>query len=400
MSDTKDLLAAFGKFNDLLEKKTKGHVKLKGFSDINEFIPTGNYMLNALMSGSLFGGYPNSRSIGISGDSGSGKTFLMMNAAREAQKKGYVVFYIDTEGALDTSDFEKFGVEMNLLKYVRLGIISEVKFFVNDLIKTAEENPGLKIMVIVDSMGMLETDKEVADVDKGKNANDMGLKAKELRALFKSFTLDMSNLKMPLLFTNHTYSGTDMYAGKSMSGGGGPLYAASIVLMLSKGQLKDEATNTRTGVICRAKTDKNRLAKPDNIEIHISFHKGMNQYVGLHLLPFTFDNCGVGRGNKFTEKEYSKFKPAEQAACREFEVNGEKLYFIPKETARNYILRHTGEAIPTRELFSEKVWTESVLTELDENVVKPRFKYSTIQDVLDEEINDFQHFDNDSDSAL
>jgi hypothetical protein len=67
---SKDLVSAFSKFNDLLEKKTKGHVKLKGFSDITEFIPTGNYMLNALMSGSLFGGYPNSRSIGVSGDSG------------------------------------------------------------------------------------------------------------------------------------------------------------------------------------------------------------------------------------------------------------------------------------------------------------------------------------------
>jgi len=396
MSDTKELISAFNRFNDLLEKKTKSHVKLKGFSDIDDFIPTGNYMLNALMSGSIFGGYPNTRSLGIAGDSGTGKTFLCMNAVREAQQKGYVVFYVDTEGALDTEDFEKFGVDHKMLKYVRLGLISEVKFFMNDLIKTAEDNPGLKIMVIVDSVGMLETDKEVSDIDKGKNANDMGLRAKELRTLFKSFTLDMSNLKIPLIFTNHTYAGTDMYSGKSMSGGGGPLYAASVILMLSKSALKDEVTNTKTGVICRAKTDKNRLAKPDEIEIHISFHKGMNRFVGLHKLPFNFDNCGVGRGNKFTEKEYNKMKPAEQSQCTEFEVNGEKFYFIPKETARNYILKHTGEAVPLRELFSEKVWTPEVLKELDENVVKPKLKYSTIQDVLEEENEDFEQLENDS----
>jgi len=102
MSDSKATLAAFEKFTNLLEKSAKSHVKLKGFSDIDEFIPTGNYMLNALMSGSIFGGYPNTRSVGIAGDSGTGKTFLCMNAVREAQKKGYVVFYIDTEGALDT----------------------------------------------------------------------------------------------------------------------------------------------------------------------------------------------------------------------------------------------------------------------------------------------------------
>jgi RecA/RadA recombinase len=394
---SKKIISAFTKFNDLLAKKTKGHVKLKGFSDITEFIPTGNYLLNALMSGSIFGGYPNTRSLGIAGDSGTGKTFLCMNAVREAQNLGYVVFYIDTEGALDTSDFEKFGVNHESLKYLRIGLISEVKFFINDLIITAEENPGLKIMVIVDSVGMLETNKEVADIHKGKNANDMGLKAKELRSLFKSFTLDLSNLKIPLLFTNHTYSGTDMYSGKSMSGGGGPLYAASVILMLSKGHLKDGSDpKTRTGVICRARTEKNRLAKPDNIEIHISFHKGMNPYVGLHMLPFTFENCGVGRGKKLTPKEYSKLPSTDQETCVEFKIDNEIFWFIPKEKARNYILRSTGEAVPTKQLFTKKVWTDSVLKALDENVVQPKYKYSSIQDILNEELNDVETLANDS----
>jgi hypothetical protein len=89
-------------------------------------------------------------------------------------------------------------------------------------------------------------------------------------------------------------------------------------------------------------------------------------------------------------------KPAEQAQCTEFEIGGEKFYFIAKETARNYILKHTGEAIPLRELFSEKVWTPEVLKELDENVVKPKFKYSTIQDVLQEETEDFENLEDDS----
>jgi RecA/RadA recombinase len=94
---------------------------------------------------------------------------------------------------------------------------------------------------------MLDTDKSVADIEKGKNAADMGLRAKELRALFKSFTLDLSNLHIPFIFTNHTYSGTDAYTGKSPSGGGGPEFAASIILMLSKGVLRDnEKTATES----------------------------------------------------------------------------------------------------------------------------------------------------------
>jgi RecA/RadA recombinase len=395
-TSTTDALSAFNKFNDLLAKKTKGHVKLKGFSDIDEFIPTGNYMLNALMSGSLFGGYPNARSVGIAGASGAGKTFLMMNAVREAQKMGYFPFYVDTEGALDTSDFEKFGIDLARMTYVRLGIVSEVKFFVNDLIKTAEENPGLKIMVIVDSISMLETDKEVSDLDKGKSANDMGLRAKELRSLFKSFTLELSNLKIPLLFTSHISTSLDQYKPDGMNGGMGPLYSASVILMLTKAPLRDEATNAKTGVICRATTDKNRLAKPDAIEMHISFLKGMNPFVGLHKVAFNFNNCGIGRGNKFTEKEYSKLKPAEQEQCTQFELNGEIFYFFPKETARNYISKHTGEAYPLRELFSDKVWTREALVELDNNVIRPLYKYSSAQEIIDDELNDFNQFDDDS----
>ena len=98
---TPQMLSAFSKFNDKLDKAVKGRVKLRGFSDVDEYIHTGNYLLNAQMSGSLRGGYPNARSLGVSGDSGTGKTFLAMNAIHNAQKQGYAAFYIETEGALD-----------------------------------------------------------------------------------------------------------------------------------------------------------------------------------------------------------------------------------------------------------------------------------------------------------
>lgn len=214
MASAKDALSAFNKFNDLLEKKVKTKITLMGFSDIDDYIPTGNYLLNAQMSGSVFGGYPNTRSIGIAGDSGSGKTFLCLNAVRELQKKDYMVFYIDTEGAIDSSDYTKFGVDLARLKYLRMGLISDVKFFINDFIETMRENPGLKPAIFVDSVGMLDTDKSKRDMDAGKNAADMGLRSKEMRSLFKSFTLELSNLKVPFIFTNHTYASMDQYTQK------------------------------------------------------------------------------------------------------------------------------------------------------------------------------------------
>jgi recombination protein RecA len=374
-------LDAFAKFNDILEKKIKSKIEIRGFSDIDEYIPTGNYLLNAQMSGSLFGGYPNTRSIGIAGDSGAGKTFLCLNAVRELQAKGYMVFYIDTEGAIDSSDYVKFGVDLTKLKYLRMGLISEVKFFVNDLLETVKENPGLKLAMFVDSVGMLDTDKSKSDMEKGKNAGDMGLRAKEMRALFKSFTLDLSNYRIPFIFTNHTYASMDQYTPKGIAGGGGPEFSASIILMLSKGTLRDE-NKTTTGIIVRSKTKKNRLAKPIDIEFHISFHKGMNQYVGLEQYV-TWENCGVGRGNKLTEKEFSKLKPDEQEICSRFELNGEVFYFLPKKLGKTYLIRHNGDEVPVKEFFSARLFTTDVLKELDEKIIKPTFKFPETQDGID-----------------
>jgi RecA/RadA recombinase len=527
---TNDAINAFNKFNDLLEKKVKSKVTLMGFSDIDDYIPTGNYLLNAQISGSVFGGYPNTRSIGIAGDSGAGKTFLCLNAVRELQKKDYFVFYIDTEGAIDRSDYTKFGVDLEKLKYLRMGLISDVKFFINDFIETMRENPGLKAAIFVDSVGMLDTDKSKRDMDAGKNASDMGLRSKEMRSLFKSFTLELSNLKVPFIFTNHTYAcfpgdqlvitenGTtrimdlkigdtvdtlagfksienifiyddakllelefedgsiikctpnhkfligedwedenswieaidliegseiicklnlngmkklkvksikqvesskvydiqvkdvhhfvlensvvahnsmDQYTPKGMSGGGGPEFSASIILMLSKGTLRDDAKTT-TGIIVRSKTRKNRLAKPIDIEFHISFHKGMNQYVGLEQFV-SWENCGVGRGNKLTEKEFSKLKADEQSLCSEFEVDGEKFYFLPKKLGKNYVIRHNGDLVPVKEFFSARLFTQEVLMELDEKVIKPTFKFPETQDEIDlletSELNDLNDDD-------
>jgi hypothetical protein len=165
----------------------------------------------------------------------------------------------------------------------------------------------------------------------------------------------------------------DQYTPKGMSGGGGPEFSASIILMLSKGTLRDEAKAT-TGIIVRSKTKKNRLAKPIDIEFHISFHKGMNPYVGLEQFV-SWENCKVGRGNLITQKEFDKMKPADQEGLIQFELKGETCYFQPKKLGKSYLNGFTGEAVPVREFFSPKVFSDEVLKTLDENVIKPTFKY-------------------------
>ena len=254
------------------------------FSEVDEWIPTGNYLLNAQISGTLFGGVPNSRSFGVMGDPGTGKSFFCLNVVREAQKQGYDVIYCDTEGAIDKSSAKNFGIDLNKIRYQPIQTVSQFQTFVSNLLelvkkaKTAGENP--KILLVLDSLGMLSTDKELSDALKGHNAADMGAKAKELRKLFRVITLDLTAAKIPLICTNHVYSGGGYIPTKESSGGDGPVFAMSAVAFLSKAQLKDGA-GTKTGIVVTSNLKKSRFTVPEVIKFHISFANGMNPYVGL-----------------------------------------------------------------------------------------------------------------------
>jgi hypothetical protein len=116
-----------------------------------------------------------------------------------------------------------------------------------------------------------------------------------------------------------------------------------------------------------------------DLEFHISFHKGMNPYVGLETYV-NWENCGVVRGSKLTEKEYSKLKPDEQEKCHPFSVDGENWYVKPSIQAKNYIIRHNGDEVPVKEFFTSRLFTQEVLVELDEKVIKPLFKFPETQD--------------------
>lgn len=139
----------------------------------------------------------------------TGKSFLCLNIVREAQKKGYNVIYCDTEGAIDKTSALKFGIDAHKIRYQPIQTVSQFQTFVSNVVemvkkaKIASEDP--KIMLVVDSLGMLSTDKELADAVKGHNAADMGSKAKELRKLFRVITLDLTAAKIPLIVTNHVY---------------------------------------------------------------------------------------------------------------------------------------------------------------------------------------------------
>ena len=341
------------------------------FSEVDEWIPTGNYLLNAQISGTLFGGVPNSRSFGVMGDPGTGKSFFCLNVVREAQKIGYDVIYCDTEGAIDKTSALKFGIDANKIRYQPIQTVSQFQTFTSnvlDIVKKARstgETP--KVLMVLDSLGMLSTDKELNDAIKGHNAADMGAKAKELRKLFRVITLDLTAAKIPLICTNHVYAGGGYVPTKESSGGDGPIFAMSVVSFLSKAQLKD-GSGTKTGIIVTSTLKKSRFTVPEQVKFHISFAHGMNPYVGLQDYV-SWEACGIERG-KFEE-------------VKNTETGKKEMVFKANASSTRWAVRHLGKTVASTELFTADVFTKEVLQQLDENVIRDKFKLPDLTDHSD-----------------
>lgn len=323
------------------------------FSDVTEWIDTGNYHLNACVSGSLFGGWPNNRSCSIAGPSGTGKTFLILNSIREAINMGYNVVFYDSEAAVDKDLMKKFGIDTNKVNYQPTNTVQEFRTSVTTITKRMQEvkrsgGEVPKLMIILDSAGNLATAKEIEDARTGSEKSDM-TRSKILKSIFRIIMTPLADLKIPFLFTNHTYQTQDFISRQVAGGGTGPEYAASIVLFLNKAQLKEGGE--KAGIIVTAKPNKNRFAKPNPIKFHLHYTQGMNKYVGLENY-IDWEEIGITKG--IIEK-------------------GQK---VPKATARNWICKHLDETVPNSEFFSEKVFTQEVLEKIEAKI-QPLFNYNT-----------------------
>lgn len=350
--------------------ETGSILETNDFSEVSDWIPTGNYLLNAQLSGSIFGGIANNRSMGIAGDPQTGKSFLCMNIVREAQKKGYDVIYCDTEGAIDKSGAKKFGIDTNKVRYQPIKTITDFKIFVANLIDKVKayrkDGADPKLVLVLDSLGMLTTDKESGDALKGKSAMDMGIRSKELRSLFRVITLDLTGVKIPLICTNHTTTGNigGFMPTKEAAGGDGPIFSMSNVIMLSKAQLKEG--DTKTGIIVTSTPKKARFTRPYSVKFHVSFMNGMNPYVGLQDFV-SWETCGIQRGKLEIDKKTGEMK---------FEGN---------ESSPRWAVKHLGKTVPSTQIFTSEVFTEDVLKIIDEKVIQPHFK---LPDLFDE--NEFE----------
>ena len=307
----------FSKVGSILDNIAKTlPIQIEKIVKERKFISTGVYLLDAAMSAKLIGGgISTSRITGLLGESGSGKSYIAYSCCKSAQKDGYSIIYIDTEESLDLEDLPKFGLDPSLDKFrlVRSNKVEDVNILMTQLLnelKTQKlsgyEIP--KIFIVLDSIGMMSSNKEKTDLLNGNIKQDM-TRAKQLNALFRSIGSDLGYLEIPLLCCNHTYLSQDLFPKEISKGGMGLVYSASVLGFLSKSKLKtgeeDDMDLGQSGISVLFKTQKNRLAKPKKIRFDISFANGMNPYTGLDAFcrPEYFDKIGIAQGKMDVDKK-------------------------------------------------------------------------------------------------
>jgi recombination protein RecA len=247
------------KFRKSLEKKGKFNV---GFSPIPDWFCTGNAALNEIISGDMRKGVAVSRSTIISGVQGTGKSFLLSNICKNAQKKGYTVVYIDTEFSVGEGFMEKIGVDMSEDKFipVNLTTIEDTIAFVADLFKNTE--PEEKILIALDSLSNLQPEGDVNKFDDAKVAYSQGLPQKMLKQLVNNINGKIGNRNVAFVFTSHMYvAGSDAYGNPVLKPniGEGTMFLPSIGVQLTKKPLKEG--KELSGITVSCKTFKTRYTK-------------------------------------------------------------------------------------------------------------------------------------------
>jgi RecA/RadA recombinase len=264
-----------------------------GFNDPTDWISTGNYALNYLISGDFNKGIPLGKVTVFAGESGAGKSYICSgNIVKNAQDQGIFVILVDTENALDEAWLHALGVDTGPAKLLKLNmsmiddVAKAISTFMIDY-KALPEEDRMKVLWVIDSLGMLLTPTDVNQFQAGDMKGDMGRKPKALTSLVRNSVNMFGNHNVGLVATNHTYASQDMFdPDDKISGGQGFIYASSIVVAMKKMKLKeDEDGNKITdvmGIRAGCKVMKTRYAKPfEGMQVKIPYSTGMSPHSGL-----------------------------------------------------------------------------------------------------------------------
>lgn len=254
--------------------------------DVESYIDTGSYMFNAVITGSIYGGIPSNKVTALAGLEGTGKTFYSLSIVRNflnSNPESRVV-YFESESAISKDMIESRGIDPSRVVVWPVATVEEFRtaaFNLVDRYMTEPKETRQPIMLVLDSLGNLSTEKEIDNVAKENNVADMK-RTQLIKAAFRVLTLKLGKANIPLLVTNHIYTNVGGYGDPyEMAGGGGLKYCASTIAFLSKSKEKDGSDQVGNIIKCRAR--KSRFTIENSIvETRLFFdNRGLDRYYGL-----------------------------------------------------------------------------------------------------------------------
>jgi RecA/RadA recombinase len=328
-------------------------------AEFDTFIDTGSYSFNAVLSASIFNGFPDNKVLALAGEEATGKTFFALAIVKrflDANPNSIAIVF-DTESATTKKMMAERGIDPSRVMIFEPETVQEFKTKALKVIETYTNTPKderPRVIMLLDSLGQLSTNKEMEDSAEGKDTRDM-TRTQQIKGAFRTIRLKLAKVKIPLIVTNHIYSVIGSYIpAKEMSGGTGLKYAADYIMFLTKKADRDENKITK-GNIITVTAAKSRLTKEKSkVQVLVSFNKGLDKYYGL------FD-IAVAAGI-FTKK------------AKGYEYYGKTVY--EKDILAN----------------PENYYTPEVLKIIDEKV-KLIFEYGhnedlTLEEELEEEVNE------------
>jgi len=327
--------------------------------DVEEYIDTGSYALNALLSGSIHVGLPSNKITAFAGETATGKTFFVLGIVKHfltANPTGGVI-YFESESALTKNMIESRGIDSSRMVVFPVSTIQEFAHQATRIVdKHLEENNPAPLLVCLDSLGMLSTTKEMGDIQEGKDVKDM-TRAQLIKGAFRVLTLKYGKAGVPLLVTNHTYKTMGLYASDELGGGQGLKYAASSIVLLSKRKEKD-GTDV-IGNIIHCKNYKSRLTVENKmIDSLVTYDMGLDRWYGMLELA---EEAGV----------FKKIATRYETPTG-LKLYGKQILSEPEKHFTEDVMKSVDKFCQEKFLYGINITdTKEIIQELDEEINEP-----------------------------